>query len=163
MAVVRRDVALRAGDAVVGNGARRRRGLAELGSAAAAHRRLPAARARADADVAAAAPLERPLLARYGSGGRARDEGPTLRRRSCARLRRTERPSACASVSRGPELLGEVRAARDGYRLVAIPLPDFFDRLLTAALLIPAIASSSWRPPAPGARGDGPSRRPTLD
>jgi hypothetical protein len=52
--------------------------------------------------------------------------------------RRRAGPGALSS-SAGAELCGELRAANGGYRLIAVPCPTFFDRLLTAALLLPAI------------------------
>ncbi len=85
------------------------------------------------------ADVPRPLLARYGLDGEGRDEGPLLSPALLARLRRAERPVQSRFSVRGEEICGEVRPSPDGYRLVAVPVPDFFGRLLTAALLIPVI------------------------
>lgn len=82
---------------------------------------------------------ERPLLASYGLDGERRDEGPVLPAALLARLRRGEGPVRARFSRPGLILCGEVRPARDGYQLVALPVPDFFGRLLTAALIIPGI------------------------
>jgi signal transduction histidine kinase len=89
-------------------------------------------------EAGSAAP-PRPLLAHYGLDGDPRDEGPSLSGGLLTRLRRAEAPVRARFSFRGEDLCGELRPARDGYRLVAIPLPNFFGRLLTAALLIPGI------------------------
>ena len=81
----------------------------------------------------------RPLLASYAPDGEGRDEGLRLSPALLARLRGADRPQRVHLLYRGQVLYGEVRPARDGYRLIALPLPDFFGRLLTAALLIPGV------------------------
>ncbi len=81
----------------------------------------------------------RPLLARYGLDGERRDEGPPLPAAVLVRLRHAASPVRARFSAPGQVFCGEVRPARDGYRLVALPVPDFFGRLLTAALLIPGI------------------------
>ncbi len=86
-----------------------------------------------------AAPLTRPLLARYAMDGEGRDEGPPLGPALLATLRRGTVPVVARFSFRGEDVCGEVRPVRDGYLLVGIPLPGGFGRLLTAALLIPGI------------------------
>jgi signal transduction histidine kinase/HAMP domain-containing protein len=81
----------------------------------------------------------RPLLASYAPDGEGLDEGPRLSPALLARLRGADRPQRVRLLFGGQLLYGEVRSARDGYRLIALPLPDFFGRLLTAALLIPGV------------------------
>ena len=81
----------------------------------------------------------RPVLASYARDGEKRDEGPTLSAALRERLRRSARPVPVRLAFRGEELWGEIRPAPEGYRLIAIPGPDFLGRLLTAALLIPGI------------------------
>ncbi|MGH9399630.1 MAG: ATP-binding protein, partial [Thermoanaerobaculia bacterium] len=49
------------------------------------------------------------------------------------------RPLPLRLAFRGEDLRGELRAAPDGFELVAVPGPDFFGRLLTAAILLPAL------------------------
>jgi signal transduction histidine kinase len=88
----------------------------------------------------AALPSVRPLLASYARDGEKRDEGPTLPPRLIARLRAASRPVAERLHFRGEDLWGEIRPVTEGYRLVAIPGPDFLGRLLTAALLLPGLA-----------------------
>jgi signal transduction histidine kinase len=83
--------------------------------------------------------LPRPVLASYARDGEKRDEGPTLSTALRERLRRSATPVPVRLAFRGEELWGEIRPAPEGYRLVAIPGPDFLGRLLTAALLIPGI------------------------
>ena len=82
----------------------------------------------------------RPVLASYAPDGESRDEGPRLPPALREGLRRADRPVAVHLPLRGEELWGEIRAVPEGYRLVAIPGPDFLGRLLTAALLIPGMA-----------------------
>ncbi|MEO8430922.1 MAG: ATP-binding protein [Acidobacteriota bacterium] len=90
---------------------------------------------RADAE-----PVPRVVIAHYARDGEKRDEGPSLAASLRDALRRTDRPAAVHLPFRGSELWGEVRPIADGYRLVAIPVPNFLGRLLTAALLLPGIA-----------------------
>ena len=82
----------------------------------------------------------RPFLATYARDGEKRDEGPTLPTGLRARLRRSDRPMPLRLRFRGEDLWGEIRPIPEGYLLVAVPGPDFLGRLLTAALLLPAIA-----------------------
>ena len=86
-----------------------------------------------------AAPPPRPVLASYARDGEKRDEGPTLSAALRERLRRSTGPVPVRLPFRGEELWGEIRPVPEGYRLVAIPGPDFLGRFLTAALLIPGI------------------------
>ena len=79
------------------------------------------------------------MLASYARDGEKRDEGPTLSTALRERLRRSSTPIPVRLAFRGEELWGEIRPAPEGFRLVAIPGPDFLGRLLTAALLIPGI------------------------
>ncbi len=85
-------------------------------------------------------PVPRALLANYARDGEKRDEGPSLPAPLRETLRRAERPVPVHLPFRGSELWGEIRPITDGYRLVAIPVPNFLGRLLTAALLLPGIA-----------------------
>ncbi|HTO76267.1 MAG TPA: ATP-binding protein [Thermoanaerobaculia bacterium] len=139
VAVVRRDAALHAGTAVVGSG---EVVVADwptwdpLPPRIGVYRRLVLGRR----DSGTAAPASRPLLAVYDREGELRDEGPSLPAAIRARLRGAEHPIRVRLPFRGTELLGEVRPLREGYGLVAIPVPRFFDRVLTAALLLPPIA-----------------------
>ena len=81
----------------------------------------------------------RPVLALYGSDGSRRDEGPELPAGLLERARVSGRPQAIRLRFRGEELRGEVRPLNDGFQLVAIPGPDFLQRLLGATqLLAPA-------------------------
>jgi signal transduction histidine kinase len=85
----------------------------------------------------------RPFLALYARDGEKRDEGPTLPGRLRDSLRRAAGPIAVHLHFRGQELWGEIRDLRpvaEGFQLVAVPGPDFLGRLLTAALLLPALA-----------------------
>ena len=86
-------------------------------------------------------PLRRPVRCWRPTRETAKNgtKGPHFRPR-CA--------SACAAPPvrsrvrlpfRGEEMWGEIRPVPEGYRLVAIPGPDFLGRFLTAALLIPGI------------------------
>ncbi|MFY9551437.1 MAG: ATP-binding protein [Thermoanaerobaculia bacterium] len=56
-------------------------------------------------------------------------------------MRLSGRPQAVRIRYRGEQLRGELRPAPEGFQLVAIPGPDFLQRLLTAALLLPAVAA----------------------
>ncbi len=89
---------------------------------------------------ARATPGARPVLATYAPDGQKRDEGPALSPAVRERLRQASRPVPVHLRFRGEQLWGEIRTTPEGYRLVAVPGPDFFGRLLTAALLIPGIA-----------------------
>ncbi len=81
----------------------------------------------------------RALVASYGPEGENRDEGPPISAALLARARRADHPVRARFSHRGTELCGELRPASPaGFELVAIPVPDFFGRLLTAALLLPA-------------------------
>jgi signal transduction histidine kinase len=82
----------------------------------------------------------RPLLASYARDGEKRDEGPTLPARLTERLSRATQPVPVRLHFRGEELWGEIRPVPEGYRLVAVPGPDFLGRLLTTALLLPELA-----------------------
>ena len=98
---------------------------------------------------ASTGPAARPVLASYARDGEKRDEGPTLPAQLRERLRRIPGAASVRLPFRGEELWGEVRpvfppgagpaATPEGYRLVAVPVPDLLGRLLTAALLIPGI------------------------
>ncbi len=109
------------------------------------YRRLVLGESGATAGPAAA----RPVLASYARDGEKRDEGPTLSGQLRERLRRTPGAISVRLPFRGEELWGEVRpifppgagpaATPEGYRLVAVPVPNLLGRLLTAALLIPGI------------------------
>ncbi len=95
----------------------------------------------------------RPFLASYARDGEKRDEGPTLSASVRDRLRRSDRPVPVHLHFRSEVLWGEIRPVPEGYRLVAIPGPDFLGRLLTASLLLPALgllalaaaAAAAWR------------------
>ena len=83
----------------------------------------------------------RPILALYGSDGSRRDEGPELPATLLEAARASGRPQAIRLRFRGEELRGEVRPLNDGFQLVAIPGPDFLQRLLgSTQLLAPAAA-----------------------
>lgn len=82
----------------------------------------------------------RAFIANYARDGERRDDGPPLSETLRARLRADGKPVPVHLVFRGEDLWGEVLPIPDGYRLVAIPGPDFFGRLLTAALLLPGIS-----------------------
>jgi signal transduction histidine kinase/HAMP domain-containing protein len=81
----------------------------------------------------------RPILASYARDGSPREEGPILPADAVERLRHGGGTARVRLPYRGSELFGEVRAMPEGFRLVAIPVPDFFGRALTAALLIPGV------------------------
>jgi len=76
----------------------------------------------------------------YARDGEKRDEGPTLSGRLRDKLRRTAGAVAVHLRFRGQELWGEIRPVPEGFQLAAVPGPDFLGRLLTAALLLPALA-----------------------
>jgi signal transduction histidine kinase len=83
----------------------------------------------------------RPLLAAYGPDGSPLEEGPDLP----ASVRALLPKVAAAPVRlrlrfRDQELVGELRPAAGGFELVAVAGPDFFGRLLTAAIVLPALA-----------------------
>jgi signal transduction histidine kinase len=81
----------------------------------------------------------RPVLGLYGPDGARREEGPELPVALLERVRVTGRPVPIRIAFRGEELRGEVRPLKDGFQLVAIPGPDFLQRLLAATqLLAPA-------------------------
>lgn len=82
----------------------------------------------------------RPVLASYARDGSPREEGPILPGDAVEKLRHGARAVRVRLAYRGAELFGEVRAMPEGFRLVAIPAPDFIGRALTAALLVPGIA-----------------------
>ena len=82
----------------------------------------------------------RPFLSSYARDGENRDEGPPLPASLRKALRGGESPIPVHLAFRGEDLWGEVRPTPDGYRLVAVPGPAFFGRLLTATLLLPGIA-----------------------
>ncbi len=83
----------------------------------------------------------RPFLASYAPDGSLREEGPELPRGVRLRL-----PAAAVAPLpvhlkfRNEELRGELRSAPEGFELVAVPGPDFLGRLLTAAIVLPALA-----------------------
>ncbi len=83
----------------------------------------------------------RPVLATYGPDGSRSDEGPALSVALRERARQTGQPVRARMRFRGEELRGEVRPRGDGFLLVAIPGPDFLQRLLTAALLLAPAAA----------------------
>jgi two-component system nitrogen regulation sensor histidine kinase NtrY len=90
---------------------------------------------------AAPAPGPRPMLVAYGPDGSRRDEGPSPDPAAFAAARASGAPVRVRLRFRGSELRGELRPLPDGFQLVAIPGPDFLQRLLTAALLLPAAAA----------------------
>ena len=81
----------------------------------------------------------RPFLASYAPDGSPREEGPTLPGSTVEALRRGASSVPIRLAMRGTELYGEVRSMPEGFRLVAIPVPDLLGRALTAALLVPGI------------------------
>ena len=81
----------------------------------------------------------RPVLASYAPDGSPREEGPPLPPSAVEALRRGTRWVPVRLAARGSELFGEVRSMPEGFRLVAIPVPDLLGRALTAALLVPGI------------------------
>ena len=88
--------------------------------------------------AAPAAATPRPVLVFYGPDGTRREEGPDLSPDTFDRVRRAGRPAHLRARYRGDVLWGELRPMPDGFQLVAIPGPDFLQRLLTAVLLLPA-------------------------
>ncbi|HEX5133825.1 MAG TPA: ATP-binding protein, partial [Thermoanaerobaculia bacterium] len=82
----------------------------------------------------------RPVLASYAPDGSPREEGPALPTDAVQKIRHGAAAVRVRLADRGTELFGEIRALPEGFRLVAIPVPDFLGRALTAALLIPGIA-----------------------
>ena len=81
----------------------------------------------------------RPFLAAYAPDGSPREEGPPLPPAAVEKLRRGASSVPVRLAARGSELFGEVRSMPEGFRLVAVPVPDFLGRALTAALLVPGI------------------------
>jgi signal transduction histidine kinase len=82
----------------------------------------------------------RPFLASYAPDGSPREEGPELPeavRRLLAQA--ASKPLRVHLKFRSEELRGELRAAPEGFELVAVPGPDFLGRLLTAATVLPAL------------------------
>jgi C4-dicarboxylate-specific signal transduction histidine kinase len=88
--------------------------------------------------AAPATSSRRPVLVFYGPDGNRREEGPDLSAETFDRVRRGGRPAHVRMRYRGEVLWGELRPMTDGFQLVAIPGPDFLQRLLTAVLLLPA-------------------------
>jgi len=82
----------------------------------------------------------RPVVAAYAPDGQKRDEGPDLPSPLLDAARRAARPVRVSLPFRGERLRGELRPVPEGFLLVAIPGPGFLARLLTAALLLPALA-----------------------
>ena len=83
----------------------------------------------------------RPVLASYAADGSPRQEGPELP--EVVRRRLSSAAARALPVHlkfRNDELRGELRSASEGFELVAVPGPDFFGRLLTAAIVLPALA-----------------------
>jgi len=81
----------------------------------------------------------RPILGSYAPDGSPREEGPILPADAIEKLRHGGGAVRVRLRYRGSELFGEVRSLPEGFRLVAIPVPDFLGRALTAALLIPGV------------------------
>ncbi|HEV2063663.1 MAG TPA: ATP-binding protein, partial [Thermoanaerobaculia bacterium] len=82
----------------------------------------------------------RPVLASYAPDGSPREDGPGLPKAVRARLpSQAFRPLPVHLTFRGEDLRGELRATPEGFVLVAVPGPDFFGRLLTAAIVLPAL------------------------
>jgi signal transduction histidine kinase len=82
----------------------------------------------------------RPLLAAYGPEGSPLEEGPDLPASVRALLPKGGKAVPLRLKFRDQELVGELRPAAQGFELVAVPGPDFFGRLLTAAIVLPALA-----------------------
>ena len=82
----------------------------------------------------------RPVLALYGPDGARRDEGPPLSPEVFERAR-SGTPVRIRTSYRGEELRGELRRLREGFRLVAVPGPDFLARLLASTQLLSAAAA----------------------
>ncbi|MEO8348126.1 MAG: HAMP domain-containing protein, partial [Acidobacteriota bacterium] len=96
--------------------------------------------------AAGAAPEEsrrgaRPFLASYAPDGSPREEGPPLPAFAFEALRRGAAWVPVRLAVRESELFGEVRSMPEGFRLVAVPVPDLLGRALTAALLVPGIVA----------------------
>jgi len=104
--------------------------------------RLEVYRRLVGAETGSAAP-PRPVLASYAADGTKREEGPDLSPTTLASVRTAGRPVPLRMRYRGQELRGELRPLPDGFQLVAIPGPDFLQRLLTAARLLPPAAAVS--------------------
>ena len=81
----------------------------------------------------------RPFLASYAPDGSPREEGPALPASAVEELRRGAAWVPVRLAVAGSELYGEVRSMPEGFRLVAVPVPDLLGRALTAALLVPGI------------------------
>jgi len=90
---------------------------------------------------ASALQAPRPVLALYGQDGARREEGPELPPAVIDRVRAIGAPVAILTRYRGEELRGEVRPLKDGFQLVAIPGPDFLERLLASTQLLAAAAA----------------------
>jgi signal transduction histidine kinase len=82
----------------------------------------------------------RPVLALYGPDGARREEGPELSEAVIERVRARGAPVPILTRYRNEELRGEVRPLKDGFQLVAIPGPDFLERLLASTQLLAAAA-----------------------
>ncbi|HEU5249182.1 MAG TPA: ATP-binding protein [Thermoanaerobaculia bacterium] len=93
--------------------------------------------ARGESDTAPERP--RPVLASYAPDGSPREEGPQLPPAAVEKLRHGAGAVRVRLAYRGTELFGEVRSMPEGFRLIAVPVPDFLGRALTAALLIPGV------------------------
>lgn len=89
----------------------------------------------------ASAGRPRPVLASYAADGTKREEGPDFPAAILTRVREAGRPLPVRLRYRGQELHGELRPLPDGFQLVAIPGPDFLQRVLTAARLLPPAAA----------------------
>ena len=82
----------------------------------------------------------RPVLASYTPDGSLLEKGPELPEAVRAHLPTAEFPTLPVHLSfLGNELRGVLRAAPEGFELVAIPGPDFFGRLLIASIALPAL------------------------
>ena len=86
-------------------------------------------------------PAPRPVLATYAADGTRQEEGPDLPPAAFTRVREAGHPLPARLRYRGLELRGELRPLADGFQLVAIPGPDFLQRILTAARLLPPAAA----------------------
>jgi signal transduction histidine kinase len=101
--------------------------------------RLEVYRRLVGGESSAASP-PRPVLASYGPDGSKREEGPDLPAGVLGRARESGKPQDLRLRYRGEELRGQLRPMADGFQLIAIPGPDFLQRLLAAALLLPPAA-----------------------
>ncbi len=82
----------------------------------------------------------RPVLASYTPDGSLLEKGPDLPEAVRAHLPTSASPTLPVHLSfLGEELRGELRAAPEGFELVAVPGPDFFGRLLIASIVLPAL------------------------